>query len=112
MDETILAGGKRVELDPEGYLRELADWDENVAESLARQQEITLEPAHWEILHLLRAFHQRHGMSPASRALASFAKNKLGPEQGRSIYLMRLFGGSFAKTASRIAGLPKPDNCL
>lgn len=108
----ILVDGKQVKLDKEGYLRDLADWDESVAEMLAQQQDISLRAAHWEILNLLRAFHRRHQMSPATRALVSLVKKKLGPDKGRSIYLMRLFRGSFAKTASRIAGLPKPDNCL
>ncbi|MYA37391.1 MAG: TusE/DsrC/DsvC family sulfur relay protein [Gammaproteobacteria bacterium] len=112
MSGSIKVGGKRVALDKEGYLRNLDDWNEAVAEALAQQQEITLRPAHWEILNLLREFHQRHELSPATRALVSLVKKKLGPDKGRSIYLMRLFRGSFAKTASRIAGLPKPDNCL
>ena len=112
MYEGITVGSKFIALDKEGYLRNLADWNEAVAESLAQQQEITLREAHWEILRLLREFHQRHELSPATRALVSLVKKKLGPDKGRSIYLMRLFRGSFAKTASRIAGLPKPDNCL
>ena len=112
MSETIVVEGKIIALDTEGYLRELADWDETVAGALAQRQQITLKPAHWEVLHLLRTFHRRHEMSPASRAIVALVRKKLGPEKGRSIYLMRLFGGSFAKTASRLAGLPKPDNCL
>lgn len=112
MSRNIIVDNKRIAVDREGYLRELGDWNRNVAEALARQQEISLKATHWEIIDLLRDFHQRHEMSPASRALVSLVKKNLGPEKGRSIYLMRLFGGSFAKTASRIAGLPKPDNCL
>ena len=112
MSEGITVDNKFVALDQEGYLRNLADWNEAVAEALAQQQKITLREAHWEILRELRQFHQRHELSPATRALVSLIKKKLGPEKGRSIYLMRLFQGSFAKTASRIAGLPKPDNCL
>ena len=112
MSKKIVVAGKAIGLDAEAYLRNLADWDESVADVLARQQEITLRPAHWEVLKLLREFHRRHEMSPASRALVSLVRKKLGPEKGRSIYLMRLFGGSFAKTANRIAGLPKPDNCI
>ncbi len=108
----IIVGDKTVALDKEGYLRNLADWNEAVAEALAQQREITLKPAHWEVLHLLRIFHRRHQLSPATRALVSLVKKELGPDKGRSVYLMRLFQGSFAKTASRIAGLPKPDNCL
>ena len=109
---SIIVGDKRVALDKEGYLRNLVDWNESIAEVLAQQQEITLKPAHWEVLHLLRTFHRRHQLSPATRALVSLVKKELGPDKGRSVYLMRLFRGSFAKTASRIAGLPKPDNCL
>ncbi len=112
MARKIVVDDKQIAVDREGYLRRLSDWNRNVAETLARQQEITLKAPHWEIIDLLRDFHRRHEMSPASRALVSLVKKKLGPEKGRSIYLMRLFSGSFAKTASRIAGLPKPDNCL
>jgi tRNA 2-thiouridine synthesizing protein E len=39
-------------------------------------------------------------------------KQSLGDDKGRSIYLMQLFPGSPAKLAARLAGLPKPDNCL
>jgi tRNA 2-thiouridine synthesizing protein E len=60
----------------------------------------------------LRAFYQRHQLSPATRALVNLVKRELGPDKGRSVYLMKLFGGSPAKTASKIAGLPKPLNCL
>ncbi len=108
----IHVAGRRVDLDAEGYLRNLADWSEDIARVLARRENIVLEPAHWEMLHALREFYRRHELSPASRALVSWVKKRLGPEKGHSIYLMRLFGGSFAKSASRIAGLPKPDNCL
>ncbi len=109
---SIIVDGKQITLDKEGYLRNLTDWNEAVAEALAQQQEIALKPAHWEVLQLLRTFHRRHQLSPATRALVSLVKKELGPDKGRSVYLMRLFRGSFAKTASRIAGLPKPDNCL
>ncbi|MDE0509164.1 MAG: TusE/DsrC/DsvC family sulfur relay protein, partial [Gammaproteobacteria bacterium] len=78
MSGSINVGGKRVALDKEGYLRNLNDWNEAVAEALAQQQEITLRPAHWEVLSLLREFHQRHELSPATRALVSLTKKKLG----------------------------------
>lgn len=112
MARELQCEGRSIALDKEGYLRELADWNEAVAEELARQEEISLGPAHWEIINLLRRFHQRHGVSPATRALITLVKRELGPDKGRSVYLMKLFRGSPAKTASKIAGLPRPDNCL
>jgi tRNA 2-thiouridine synthesizing protein E len=51
-------------------------------------------------------------MSPAMRALVKYTEKKLGPEKGRSIYLLNLFPPSPAKVASKIAGLPRPTNCL
>ena len=61
---------------------------------------------------LLREFYRRFEASPANRALVKFARQELGPDKGRSVYLMSLFPGSPAKLGSKIAGLPKPDNCL
>ena len=104
--------GREIALDKEGYLVELADWDEDVATSLASQEQITLGPAHWEVINLLRVFYTRHQMSPANRALVNLVRRDLGADKGKSIYLMKLFRGSPAKTASKISGLPKPENCL
>lgn len=99
-------------LDKEGYLRELTDWNEGVAVLLAQQENINLGPAHWEVIKLLRSFYRRHQVSPATRALINLVKRELGPDKGKSVYLMKLFRGSPAKTANKIAGLPKPDNCI
>ncbi len=100
------------EYDKEGFLRELADWTPAIAEEIAGREGIELTDAHWEVIELLRDFYQRFEASPANRALVKFTRQQLGEEKGRSIYLMSLFPGSPAKLGSKIAGLPKPDNCL
>ena len=101
-----------VAIDREGFLTDLSQWNAEVADALAQQEGINLGPPHWEILNLLRVFYQRHQMSPASRALVSLVRRELGAGKGTSIYMMKLFRGSPAKMANKIAGLPKPDNCL
>lgn len=98
--------------DKEGFLRDLSAWTPAVAEEIAAREGIELTAAHWEIIGLLREFYRRFEASPANRALVKFTARELGPEKGRSIYLMSLFPGSPAKLGSKIAGLPKPDNCL
>lgn len=108
----IEINGREIALDKEGYLVALSDWDEDVATALASQEQITLSPAHWEVINLLRIFYNRHQMSPANRALVNLVRRDLGADKGKSIYLMKLFRGSPAKTASKISGLPKPENCL
>jgi tRNA 2-thiouridine synthesizing protein E len=98
--------------DKEGFLRDLSDWTPAVAEDIAAREGIELGDAHWEIIELLREFYRRFEASPANRALVKFTAQELGRDKGRSVYLMSLFPGSPAKLGSKIAGLPKPENCL
>jgi tRNA 2-thiouridine synthesizing protein E len=99
-------------LDEHGFLCCAADWSADVARRLAAQEGIELTDAHWEILMALRDYYGRFDSSPAMRALVKFLRQEIGEEQGRSIYLLKLFPGSPARVACRIAGLPKPANCL
>lgn len=101
-----------VELDSEGFLVKLQDWSESVAAQLATAEDIELSDAHWEIIQQTREFYQQYKLSPAMRPLVTYIRQQLGPDKGNSIYLMQLFPGSPAKLISKIAGLPKPDNCL
>lgn len=99
-------------LDQEGYLRNLQDWTPEVATHLAQDSGVTLSAAHWEIIWLLRDFNAETGLSPAMRILVRLVRERLGTEKGNSLYLLRLFPDSPAKLAARIAGLPRPTNCL
>ena len=56
-------------LDHEGFLRNLDDWNENVAGQLAANAGIGLTPAHWEVINLARAYHQQHNLFPPNRVL-------------------------------------------
>ncbi|WP_136246702.1 TusE/DsrC/DsvC family sulfur relay protein [Halomonas borealis] len=102
----------RVGLDPEGYLVDIGQWSPAVAEALASEEGVILEAEHWEVLEVLRAFYAEYEMAPAMRPLVKAVGRDLGPDKGRSMHLMRLFPGSPAKRAARLAGLPKPTHCL
>jgi len=103
---------RQVALDPEGYLADLDDWSPAVAEALASEEGRELTDEHWEVIEILRDFYRRYEMAPAMRPLVKAVGQRLGPDKGRSIHLMRLFPDSPAKVAARLAGLPKPTNCL
>lgn len=105
-------GSQAIALDNDGYLVNLNDWTPAVAAQLALQEKIVLTNAHWEIINLLQAFYQEYQISPAMRALVKYTENNLGIDKGKSIYLLSLFPPSPAKIASKIAGLPRPTNCL
>ncbi len=103
---------KKLNIDKEGFLINLDDWTADTAAQLAKNENILLNSNHWEIIYLLRRFYQQYEIAPAMRILVKQTKETLGEEKGNSIYLMSLFPGSPAKLASKIAGLPKPTNCL
>ncbi|NWE46222.1 TusE/DsrC/DsvC family sulfur relay protein [Pseudomonas gingeri] len=109
---TLIVNGQDIALDKDGYLVELSDWSPEVASALAARETIELSAEHWEILELLRGFYQEFDLSPATRPLIKYTALKLGAEKGNSLHLNRLFNGTPAKLAAKLAGLPKPTNCL
>lgn len=98
--------------DDNGFLGRSEMWSPDIAQAFAKQEGIELTDAHWEVLSLLREYFQAFGDSPANRALVNYTKQQLGADKGNSLYLMGLFPGSPARVGGRIAGLPKPKNCL
>lgn len=100
------------ETDDEGFLENPEHWSEAFAEDCARREGLTLGPEHWELILQTRAFYRQYGFSPSMRPLVKFIGINLGPEKGRSLYLMKLFPPSPARLLSKLAGLHKPENCL
>lgn len=98
--------------DKEGFLKDLSLWSEDMAKQIADTEGINLTESHFEIIHTLREFYQQHEVAPANRPFVKLIKNTYGADKGNSIYLMTLFPESPAKIAAKIAGLPKPANCL
>lgn len=97
----------------EGFLENASDWSPEIAIIIAADDGIELNENHWEIIEFLRGFYKEHELSPPSnRLFVKSVKEALGEDRGNSIYLMQLFPGTPAKTACRIAGLPRPTNCL
>lgn len=97
----------------EGFLENANDWTWEVAVLIAADDNIEINRKQWEIIEFLRLFYKEHEISPPSnRLFVKAVKEAFGEDKGNSIYLMQLFPGTPAKTACRIAGLPRPTNCL
>lgn len=109
---SMTVGARAIELDKDGFLVDLSDWSAEVASALAAAEDIELTPEHWEVLELLRSFYSEFQLSPATRPLIKYTALKLGADKGNSLHLNRLFKGTPAKLAAKLAGLPKPTNCL
>ena len=94
------------------YLDNLPQWSRDLALELAQSEGLSLANEHFEILIIARTFYADYGFSPSMRPLCKQVTAELGVDKGRSLYLNKLFSGSPAKIAAKLAGLPKPKNCL
>jgi len=108
----VEVAGKSFEVDEEGYLVNLADWDENIAGYLAQEEKVEMTDSHWEVVNFLREYYSEYQIAPAIRVLTKAIAKKLGPDKGNNKYLYELFPYGPAKQACKIAGLPKPTGCI
>ncbi|MDE1943063.1 MAG: TusE/DsrC/DsvC family sulfur relay protein [Betaproteobacteria bacterium] len=108
----IEVNGKSYETDEEGYLVNLADWNKDVADYIAKTENVAMSEQHWEVVDFLRGYYDEYQIAPAVRVLTKAIGKKLGPEKGNSQYLYELFPYGPAKQACKIAGLPKPTGCV
>ena len=109
---TIEVNGKSLETDEEGYLSNLADWEKDVADVMAKADGIDLSDDHWEIINFLREYYEEYQIAPAVRVLTKAVGKKLGKDKGNSKYLYELFPYGPGKQACKFAGLPKPTGCV
>ena len=108
----IEVNGKSLEVDEEGYLSNLNEWEKDVAEIMAKEDGIDLGNDHWEIINFLREYYEEYQIAPAVRVLTKAVGKKLGKDKGNSKYLYELFPYGPGKQACKFAGLPKPTGCV
>ena len=102
----VVAGGQAIPTDSEGYLRSLADWSEEFAQALAREEGLHLAPEHWEVIRFLRNYYQEHGVQAQVRVMIRHFSREWGPQRGSNHHLHDLFPvGGPQKQGNRLAGL-------
>ena len=102
MEKTI--AGKSVTVNEEGYLTDFNQWDEKVGEVLASEANIVLTPRHWEVLKYL----QNENKNQVALSIRRIGKS--GLVDIKELY--QLFPTAPLKTATKIAGIPKPASCI
>jgi tRNA 2-thiouridine synthesizing protein E len=104
----LLVGGKRVETDSEGYLRNLADWSEDFVRAQARREGLELTAEHWQVIAFLREYYAEHGVQAQVRMMIRHFAQVWGPQRGNNRYLHAIFpNGGPQKQGNRLAGLMK-----
>lgn len=101
-----------VEVDEEGFLLNLQDWNKEIAIEMAKGDDIELAEEHWNVINFLRDYFEEYQIAPAVRVLTKAIGKKWGKEKGNSKYLYSLFPYGPAKQGCRFAGLPKPTGCI
>ena len=102
----IEVNGQTVELDEDGFLVKLDQWNEDVARYLAKEEGVDeLNEDHWKIINYLKGYFAEYGIAPMVR--------KMTKESGYSLKeIYDLFPSGPAKGACKVAGLPKPTCCV
>jgi TusE/DsrC/DsvC family sulfur relay protein len=103
---TVTLAGSAVEVDAEGFLSDAEQWNEQIAEEIARANGIEqLTDRHWQVVNFMRSTYLQSGSAPSVRSL--------GKTSGVPIKeLYELFPRGPAKLAAKIGGIPKPRGCI
>ncbi|MDR2145210.1 MAG: TusE/DsrC/DsvC family sulfur relay protein [Tannerella sp.] len=101
--EKVIAG-KSVNVDAEGYLTDMDQWNEDIAKELAGESNIELTPRHFEVLNYLRD-QQRKDVALSIRSVGNS-----GVVDIKEFY--QLFPKGPLKLSSKFAGIPKPKSCI
>lgn len=93
-----------------GYLVELDDWSEELAHSLAANENIELTDKHMDVLKYLRKYYDKHGQGYNARTLLNVMEFEFGQWEGKK-YLYELFPKGPVSQGCKLAGIPLPPNC-
>jgi len=99
--------GKTYETDANGYLVNIEEWSEGLAEAMAQKEGITLTQEHWDVINYLREEYYNNGQhQPNDRTIIK----EMGKRWGKKVSskdLYNLFPLMPSKQGTRIAGLPE-----
>ena len=102
MEKTIAQ--KTVQVNEEGYLTNFAEWNKEIGEEIAKENNIVLSPKHWEVINYVQNEFKNES------ALTIRKIGKSGIVDIKEFYA--LFPVGPLKTATKIAGIPKPASCI
>lgn len=102
MEKTI--AGKTINVNEEGFMTDFGQWTKEVGEELAKENEIELTPRHWEVL----TYIQDQVKKEVGLTIRGIGKS--GIVDIKEFHA--LFPKAPLKTATKIAGVPKPASCI
>jgi tRNA 2-thiouridine synthesizing protein E len=92
--------------DAEGYLVEPADWNEDVARTLAAEENLVLDDDHWDAIRFMRDFYEEHQVAADARFVIKHLGERYGREAQKKLFVLFPYG--YVKQACKIAGMRRP----
>jgi len=97
-------GTTTIDVNEEGFMTNFTQWNKNVGEELAKEASIDLTPRHWQIIDYIQDEFKKE------IPLSIRKIGKSGVVEIKEFY--ELFPKAPLKTATKIAGVPKPASCI
>ena len=105
---TFVVKGKEIERTATGFLVNLEDWSEQVAEKIAEEQDVELTQQHWDLINYLRDEYFNNAENiPNTRTIVKTMKKTWNDDSVSANTLYKLFPKDPSKQAGMIAGLPE-----
>jgi len=99
-----MIAGTSIHVNDEGYMTDFKEWNKQIGEELAKEANINLGNRHWDVLNYIQDEFRKE--SPLS--IRKIGKS--GIVDIKEFY--QLFPNAPLKTATKIAGIPKPAGCI
>ena len=100
--------GKEIPTTDNGFLENIEDWSQAVAQVIADEEQLELGERHWDVLNYLRdEYINNGGNQPNTRTLVKAMARTWGDKSVNAKTLYDLFPGDPSKQGGRIAGLPE-----
>ena len=99
----------QISRDIEGYLINPDDWDDEIANKIATEENIELNEMYWLILNFMRQYYNEHNIAPDVRHLINYlaTENQYEKKEAKKL-VFELFPYGYVKQACKIAGMKKP----
>ncbi len=95
---------ENIDLNEEGYLTNFSQWNKEIGNTIANDNEITMTDRHWEVVDYLQEKYRKE------EALSIRGIKKSGIINIKEFYA--LFPGGPLKISTKISGIPKPKSCI
>ena len=106
---SLEVNGKSIQTDAEGYLLDPNEWNEEIAEEFARQEELELTEPHWKIIGFMRTHYNERNVPADVRDVTKFIAKEFdcGKKEAKK-HFFELFPFGHVQQCCKITGMRRP----